>query len=143
MTDVEVEILWPSSFPPDPAQDGQDLLREAGIDAKCLLVPTRRGPADVALVLVTTAVLKPFLRALFEKFAEQAHQGLKAFARRLLKSPSDGRPAPQSLVFEMSTGGRVTFTADLPEEAYEQAVGLDARDRCWTWDSKKTLWVPN
>lgn len=143
MTDVEVEILWPSALPSHPAQEGQDLLREAGIDTTCMLLPTRRGAADIVLVLVTTAVLEPFLRTLFQKLAEEAHAGLKKFTERLLKPPAEGVPAPQSLVFEMSTGGRVTFTTDLPEQAYQQAVGLDARDGRWTWDSRNTMWVPN
>ncbi|BBC28900.1 hypothetical protein SGFS_001910 [Streptomyces graminofaciens] len=142
MTDHEVEIRWPSALPSSPAEEGQDLLRAAGIDAACLLLPTRRGAADIVLVLVTTAVAEPFLRTIFEKLAVDAHNGLKQFTDRLLKRTSDGTPAPQSVVFEMSAGGRVTFTSDVPERAYEQAVALDARGESWTWDSRHTMWVP-
>ncbi|MFC4502251.1 MULTISPECIES: hypothetical protein [Streptomyces] len=143
MTDLKVEILWPLSLPANPAEEGQDLLRATGIDTTCMLLPTRRGAADVVLVLVTTAVMEPFLRTIFQKLAEEAHRGLKAFTDRLLKPTADGTQAPESVVFEMSTGGRVTFTTDLPERAYEQAVGLDARNENWTWDSRHTMWVPS
>ncbi|MFI5792188.1 hypothetical protein [Streptomyces sp. NPDC051677] len=143
MTHPEVEILWPSSLPSSPAEEGQDLLRVAGIETTCMLLPPRRGAADMVLVLVTTAVAEPFLRTIFQKLAEDAHRGLKAFTDRLLNPPADGTSAPQSVVFEMSTGGRVTFTRDIPEGAYEQAVGLDAREGNWTWDSRHTMWVPS
>ncbi|MET9907369.1 hypothetical protein ABZZ74_11150 [Streptomyces sp. NPDC006476] len=142
MTDVEVEILWPSALPSRPAEEGQDLLRAAGVDTTCMLLPTRRGAADVVLVLVTTGALEPFLRTLFRKFAEEAHAALKTFTQRLLRPSAEGGPAPRGLVFEMPTGGRVTFTPDLPEQAYKQAVDLDARDGRWAWDSRNTMWVP-
>ncbi|MDQ0683485.1 MULTISPECIES: hypothetical protein [Streptomyces] len=143
MTDPEVEILWPSSLPSSPAEEGQDVLRAAGIDADCMLLPTRRGAADIVLVLLTTAVMEPFLRTVFQKLAEDAHQGLKAFTDRLLKPTSDATPAPQCVVYELPTGGRVTFTGDVPDQGYEQAVGLDARNENWTWDSRHAMWVPS
>ncbi|MEU6138999.1 hypothetical protein ABZ848_01395 [Streptomyces sp. NPDC047081] len=143
MTDVEVEIFWPSALPSHPAEEGQDLLRAAGIDTTCMLVPTRRGTSEFVHVLVMTAALEPFLRTLFRKFAEEAHVGLKKFTQRLLKPAAEEGPAPRGLVFEMPTGGRVTFTPDLPEQAYKQAVGLDARDGRWTWDASSAMWVPN
>lgn len=142
MTDLEVEILWPSSLPSLPAEKEQDLLRGAGIDTTCMLRPTRRGAADIVLVLVTTVVMEPFLRTLFQTLAEEAHAGLKAFTERLFKPASEEASAPQCVVFEMQTGGRVTFTQGLPQQAYEQAVGLDARNDKWTWDSRNATWVP-
>ncbi|GAA2409010.1 hypothetical protein [Streptomyces coeruleofuscus] len=142
MTGPAVEILWPSSLPSDPAEEGQDLLRDAGVDTQCMLVPTRRGAAEVVLVLVMTAVLDPFLRSLFQKVAEDAHKGLKAFTDRLFAT-RQGTPAPQGVVFEVPAGGRVTFTPDLPVGAYEQAVGLDVRDQRWSWDSRTAMWVPS
>lgn len=143
MTGLAVEIRWPSSLPPNPAEEGQDLLREAGVDTRCMLLPTRRGAADVVLVLVMTAVLDPFLRTLFQKVAEEAHKGLQAFTDRLFEPAGQGTPAPQGVVFEVPAGGRVTFTPDLPEGAYEQAVGLDVRDQRWDWDSRNAMWVPS
>jgi hypothetical protein len=142
MTDPEVEIFWPSSLPSDPAEEAQGLLREAGIHSTCMLRPTRRGPTEVVLVLVTTAVLEPFLRTLFQGIAEDAYKGLKMFADRLLARRSKEQPTPKDLVFQVSTGGRITFTTDLPEQAYQQAVDLDARDGRWAWDSQRVMWVP-
>ncbi|MEU3887763.1 hypothetical protein [Streptomyces sp. NPDC029041] len=144
MTVPAVEILWPSSLPSDPAEEGQDLLREAGVDTRCMLLPTRRGAAEVVLVLVMTAVLDPFLRTVFQKVAEDAHRGLKAFTDRLFSpAAGQGAPAPQGVVFEVPEGGRVTFTPDLPVGAYEQAVGLDVRDQRWSWDARAAMWVPS
>ena len=142
MTDPQVEIFWPSSLPTTSAAEGQDLLRQAGIDSRFMLMPTRRAPVDVVLVLVTSAVLEPFLSTLFQRLAEETHQGLRAFVDRLLRRPSEDAQAPESVVFELPTGGRVTFTHGLPDEAYKQAVGLDARDARWTWDPHSALWTP-
>ncbi|MFD8233502.1 hypothetical protein ACFV20_16675 [Streptomyces sp. NPDC059696] len=143
MTVPAVEILWPSSLPSDPAEEGQELLREAGVETRCMLLPTRRGAAEVVMVLVMTAVLDPFLRTLFQKVAEDAHKGLKAFTDRLFASSGHEAPAPEGVVFETPAGGRVTFTPGLPPGAYQQAVGLDVRDQRWTWDSRAAMWVPN
>lgn len=143
MTSIAVEILWPSSLPSDPVEEGQDLLREAGVDTRCMLLPTRRGAVDVVLVLVMTAALDPFLRTLFQKVAEEAYKGLQAFTDRLFERAEQGTPAPQGVVFEVPAGGRVTFTPDLPEGAYKQAVGLDVRDQRWAWDSRNAVWVPS
>ncbi|MFD5329378.1 hypothetical protein [Streptomyces sp. NPDC127092] len=142
MAHPEVEIFWPSSLPAAPALEGQDALREAGVPTTCMLRPTRRGAADIVLVLVTTAVLQPFLSTLFQLLAEEAHKGLKTFVDRLLVGRSEGAEAPEGVVFESATGGRVTFTADLPERAYEQAVRLDARGDRWIWDSRRAMWTP-
>ncbi|MEU0105886.1 hypothetical protein ABZ313_11035 [Streptomyces sp. NPDC006251] len=142
MTDPEVEIFWPSSFPSDPAAEAQGLLREAGIHTTYMLRPTRRGPSDVVLVLVTTAALEPFLRTLFQEIAVEAHKGLKIFVDRLLARRSKEQPTPENLVFQVPTGGRITFTTELPEQAYQQAVDLDARDGRWAWDPQRAMWVP-
>ncbi|MFJ7332727.1 hypothetical protein ACIQU3_30255 [Streptomyces sp. NPDC101110] len=142
MTDPEVEIFWPSSLPADPATEAQGLLHEAGIHTTCMLRPARRGAADVVLVLVTTAVLEPFLRTLFQGLAEEAHRGLRKFVDRLLAGPSKGRQAPEELVIQVSEGGRITFTTGLPDQAYQQAVDLDARDGRWAWDAQRVMWVP-
>ncbi|MFM9592936.1 hypothetical protein ACKI1J_28480 [Streptomyces scabiei] len=130
-------------MPSEPAEEGQDLLREAGVDTRCMLLPTRRGAADVVLVLVMTAVLDPFLRTVFQKVAEEAYRGLQAFTARLFESAGQGTPAPRGVVFEVPEGGRVTFTPDLPEGAYQQAVGLDVRDQRWAWDARNAMWVPS
>ncbi|MFD7625908.1 hypothetical protein ACFV7Q_07660 [Streptomyces sp. NPDC059851] len=142
MADPEVEIFWPSSLPSAPALEQQDVLREAGVTATCMLRPIRRGAADAVLVLVTSAVLEPFLSTLFARLAEQAHKGLKAFVDGLLRGRPDGAEAPEGVIVESATGGRVTFTADLPEQAYEQAVGLEACGDRWTWDSRRAIWTP-
>ncbi|ANP52833.1 hypothetical protein J2Z21_000376 [Streptomyces griseochromogenes] len=142
MADPEVEIFWPASLPTTGAAQGQELLRQAGIDSECLLMPTRRGAVDVVQVLVTSAVLEPFLHTLFQRVAEETHHGLRAFVDRLLRRPPEDSTAPTSVVFELPTGGRVTFTDGLPEEAYKQAVGLDARNARWTWDPQRALWTP-
>ncbi|MEU3932829.1 hypothetical protein AB0E85_12445 [Streptomyces sp. NPDC029044] len=142
MTDPEVEIFWPSSLPTDPATDAQGLLHEAGIHSTCMLRPTRRGAADVVLVLVTTAVLDPFLRTLFQGLAEEAHRGLRMFVDRLLARPSRNQQTPEELVIQVSEGGRISFTTGLPEQAYQQAVDLDAREGRWAWDAQRVMWVP-
>ncbi|GHI09904.1 hypothetical protein AQI88_15690 [Streptomyces cellostaticus] len=142
MTDPEIEIFWPSSLPTTSATEAQDFLRQAGIDSSCMLVPPRRGAVDVVLVLVSSAVLEPFLSTLFQRVAEETHQGLRTFVDRLIRRRSEDAPAPKSVVFELPTGGRVTFTHSLPEEAYKQAMGLDARDARWTWDSQRAIWTP-
>ncbi|MFF4446052.1 hypothetical protein [Streptomyces sp. NPDC001502] len=142
MADPEVEIFWPSSLPSTPALEQRDALREAGVTATCLLRPTRRGAADAVLVLLTSAVLEPFLSALFQRLAEEAHKGLKAFVDGLLRDGRDGAVPPEGVVVESATGGRVTFTADLPEQAYEQAVGLEACGDRWIWDSRRAMWTP-
>nr|WSX49506.1 hypothetical protein OG409_11420 [Streptomyces sp. NBC_00974] len=142
MAHPEVEIFWPSSLPAAPALEGRDALRVAGVPATCMLRPTRRGAADVALVLVTTAVLQPFLSTLFQHLAEEAHKGLQAFVDRLLGDRSEGAETPEAVVFESATGGRVTFGADLPARAYEQAVRLDACGDRWIWDSRRSMWTP-
>ncbi|MEU3484178.1 hypothetical protein [Streptomyces massasporeus] len=142
MTEPEVEIFWPSSLPPDPATEAQDLLHEAGIHSTCMLRPTRRGVADVVLVLVTTAVLEPFLRTLFQGIAEEAHKGLRMFVDRLLVRPSQNQQTPDEAVIQVSTGGRITFTTGLPDQAFQQAVDLDARDGRWVWDAQRVMWVP-
>lgn len=99
------------------------------------------GAADAVLVLVTSAVLEPFLSALFGRLAEEAHKALKAFVDGLL-SGGDGAQAPGGVVVESGAGGRVTFTADLPDQAYEQAVGLEACGDRWVWDSRRAMWTP-
>ncbi|MFC9584280.1 hypothetical protein ACFVJ8_15825 [Streptomyces yangpuensis] len=141
MTHSEVEIYWPAALPSTPALEQRDVLRDAGVSAACLLRPTRRGAADAVLVLVTSAVLEPFLSALFGRLAEEAHKALKAFVDGLL-SGGDGAQAPGGVVVESGAGGRVTFTADLPDQAYEQAVGLEACGDRWVWDSRRAMWTP-
>ncbi|WP_031151086.1 hypothetical protein [Streptomyces erythrochromogenes] len=141
MTHSEVEIYWPAALPSTPALEQRDVLRDAGVSATCLLRPTRRGAADAVLVLVTSAVLEPFLSALFGRLAEEAHKALKAFVDGLL-SGGDGAQAPGGVVLESGAGGRVTFTADLPDQAYEQAVGLEACGDRWVWDSRRAMWTP-
>ncbi|MFD8885423.1 hypothetical protein ACFV0H_23315 [Streptomyces erythrochromogenes] len=141
MTHSEVEIYWPAALPSTPALEQRDVLRDAGVSATCLLRPTRRGAADAVLVLVTSAVLEPFLSALFGRLAEEAHKALKAFVDGLL-SGGDGAQAPGGVVVESGAGGRVTFTADLPDQAYEQAVGLEACGDRWVWDSRRAMWTP-
>ncbi|RKT07220.1 hypothetical protein BX286_5275 [Streptomyces sp. 3211.6] len=142
MARPEVEIFWPSSLPADPALEGQDALREAGVPTTCMLRPTRRGAGEVVTVLVTTAVMQPFLSTLFQLLAKEAHTGLKTFVDRLLGGHSEGEHAPEGVVFESATGGRVTFSAGLPERAYEQAVHLDAYGDRWIWDSRRSMWTP-
>ncbi|RSS82288.1 hypothetical protein [Streptomyces sp. WAC06614] len=143
MSRPEIEIFWPATLPTEPAVDGEDMLRRAGFEATCLLRPVRRGVEDVVLVLVTSVVLEPFLKTLFERLAEDAHEGLKAFVRRLLDRPAKDAPAPVGVVIEAgTTGARFQFTGDLPDKAYAQVVDINAGGDRWTWDANLALWTP-
>ncbi|MER7467010.1 hypothetical protein [Streptomyces sp. NPDC097981] len=142
MANPEVEIFWPSSLPSTPALEGQDLLLGAGVTSTCMLRPTRRGANDVVLVLVTGAVLEPFLSTLFQRLADESHKGLKAFVDRLLRGGPEAEQTPEGVVVESASGGQVTFTADLPDQAYEKAVLLDACGDRWIWDPRRAMWTP-
>ncbi|MBW5483286.1 hypothetical protein [Streptomyces bambusae] len=144
MSRPEIEIFWPASLPSEPAAAGEDMLRGAGIETSCLLRPVRRGGvSETVVVLVSSAVLEPFLRTLFQRVADEAASGLKAFVGRLLERPAEGAPTPDGVVIESSpTGARFRFTADLPDAAYEQVVGVDAGDKRWAWDHRLALWTP-
>jgi hypothetical protein len=140
---TEVDIFWPDRLPPAPLLEAAAPLREAGLDPACRLQPVRRGAELSVLVLVTGAVVEPFLKAMFERFGGDAQAALARFVRRLLRR--DGRvDAPASVVFTSELhGAEFVFTPSLPEEAFRQAMALDPGPEPgrWVWDGQQRRWL--
>jgi hypothetical protein len=140
---IEVDIFWPDRLPPAPLLEAAGPLREAGLDPACRLQPARRGAELSVLVLVTGAAVEPFLKAMFERFGNEAHAALAAFVGRLLRR--DARvPVPASVVFTSELhGADFVFTPSLPEEAFRQAMALDPGPEPgrWVWDQHERRWL--
>ncbi|MGW2725011.1 hypothetical protein [Streptomyces sp. NPDC001492] len=141
---MEAEIFWPAALPSDPALDLQTELRRVGVDAVCRSLATRRGVENYALVMLATPALHSFLKAVFEKLGTEAFDALRVCVRRLLGNGVAQTPSPQCIVFESAvTGSQFVFTADLPEEAFKQAIALDpgTGPGRWVWDGPQGAWT--
>ena len=139
---TEVEIFWPSELSADPALEAAETLRSAGVETTCRAQPSRRGVETMVLVLITTNVLEPILKAVFERVGESAFEALQSFVRRLLHREPSKPAAPAGVVFESDNGARFVFRPDLPDVAFRQAIELPQHDGTrWTWDADGERWV--
>lgn len=144
----EVEILWPATLPQAGLTDAADQLEAGGVETTCRIQPVRRGAETAVLILMTTSVLEPFLKALFERVGEEAYGALKRFVGALFGHREGEQAAqkdgPDVVIFEAAaTGAQFLFTAGLPNEAFAKAVELDpgTEPGRWMWDTQTHNWL--
>lgn len=145
---TDVEIIWPEALPRGLLTAATDELDSVGLEASCRIQPVRRGAESAVLILLTTTMLEPFLKAMFERFGSEASAALKRFVGAMFGSDDTeeqtGRQRPDVVIFESTTtGAQFLFTAGLPQEAMQQAVELDpgtAPGR-WTWATQERRWL--
>ncbi|MEE1788772.1 hypothetical protein PUR71_38610 [Streptomyces sp. SP17BM10] len=151
MTGTRVEIFWPASLPVEAATGAEEILRQAGIETACMVRPVRRGVDSYVYVLISTAVVQPFISTVFSRLAEDAYSGLRRFVHRLLGHPDEGADVrdaasggsrPDGVVIECPAGTQLVFTHDLPAQAYQRAVDLDPAAGRWIWDPSGNRWTP-
>ncbi len=142
---AEAEIFWPESLPTDALLAGAGALRDSGVETTCRLQPVRRGAGLSVLVLLTTAALDPFLKAVFEHVGKEAWQGLRQFVHRLTGDEAGVVAVlPEVVVFESAvTGAQFVFTTGLPAIAFQQAIELDpgTGPGRWVWDTARKKWI--
>lgn len=141
---VDLEIHWPQQLPPEPLTLAVETLRRAGIEPTCRLQPTRRGVAEMSvLVLIGSTALEPLFKSMVDRLADDAYDVIRRLVGGLLGRRAEPQ-APHSVVFESTaTGTQFVFTSGLPEEAFRQAIGLDPGEEPgrWTWDAGSKRWV--
>ncbi|WP_030607069.1 hypothetical protein [Streptomyces sclerotialus] len=141
---TEVEIFWPAALPPDAALETETVLRAAGITTTCRLQATRRGMETYVLVMLAVPALQSFLQGVFERLGSEAFDALRSCVHRLLGDGQPGKSAPEGVVFESATtGSQFLFTADLPEDAFRQAMALDpgSAPGRWVWHGRQHGWL--
>jgi hypothetical protein len=149
---AEVEIIWPSSLAEDRLVGVADELEKAGVATTCRIQPVRRGPETIVMILMSSTVLEPMLKSLFQHIGEDAYGALKRFVGRIFgrgseETDEDGKEkkdAPDAVIFESSTtGAQFLFTPHLPDEAMRKAVELDpgSEPGRWVWDDKAHDWL--
>ena len=103
------------------------------------------------MILMSSTVLEPMLKSLFQHIGEDAYGSLKRFVGRIFGRGSDddgkeddGKDAPDAVIFESSTtGAQFLFTPHLPDEAMRKALELDpgSEPGRWVWDDKAHDWL--
>jgi hypothetical protein len=146
----DVEIIWPSSLGQDRLVGVADDLEQAGVPTTCRIQPPRRGPETVVMVIMSSTLLEPMLKSLFQRVGEDAYRALRRFVGRIFGRDDDTdaqeKPddAPDAVIFESSTtGAQFLFTPHLPDEAMRKALELDpgTEPGRWVWDDRGRAWL--
>lgn len=148
---AEVEIIWPSNLAEDRLVGVADELEQAGVPTTCRIQPVRRGPETIVMILMSSTVLEPMLKSLFQHLGEDAYVSLRRFIGKIFgrddekedpaKKPKD---TPDVVIFESSTtGAQFLFTPHLPNEALKKALELDPESEPgrWMWDDNTHSWL--
>jgi hypothetical protein len=152
---AEVEIIWPSNLAEERLVGVADELEQAGVATTCRIQPVRRGPETIVMILMSSTVLEPMLKSLFQHIGEDAYGSLRRFIGRIFGRDDDhkggdgqqtvkAKDAPDVVIFESSTtGAQFLFTPNLPNEALKKALELDpeAEPGRWMWDDKTHSWL--
>ena len=86
---AEVEIIWPSTLAEDRLVGVADQLEQAGVPTTCRIQPVRRGPETIVMVLMSSTVLEPMLKQLFQRIGEDAYGSLRRFIGRIFGRDDD------------------------------------------------------
>jgi hypothetical protein len=149
---AEVEIIWPSNLAEDRLVGVADELEAAGVPTTCRIQPVRRGPETIVMILMSSTVLEPMLKSLFQHLGEDAYGSLRRFIGKIFgrdddekDEPADkAKDTPDVVIFESSTtGAQFLFTPHLPNEALKKALELDPESEPgrWMWDDKTHSWL--
>ena len=145
----DVEIIWPSTLAQDRLVGVADDLEKAGVPTTCRIQPVRRGPETIVMVIMSSTLLEPMLKSLFQRVGEDAYRALRQFIGRVFGRDDDAKEetdddAPDAVIFESSTtGAQFLFTPHLPDEAMRKALELDpgAEHGRWVWDDRGRAWL--
>jgi hypothetical protein len=125
---LSAEVFLDERIPLEQERGLVDALAAFGVRAQAKVVPPRRGLGELHWLILVSLPLQAFLSSLSGKLAEDAYHGLKHAVSRLLsrdqEQPAADQPRPLVLQ-DTASGLQVVLEADLPDDAYQQLVGLD------------------
>ncbi|HEX4702182.1 MAG TPA: hypothetical protein VH352_08655 [Pseudonocardiaceae bacterium] len=119
-----VELLLDGTVTEDEERDVIALFTPLGYAGQVRRQPPRRGPDDLAWLVLAALPLQAFLKGLGGDIGTDAYAALKKLVSRLNHRSTPVKAAPLVLA-DPDSGLRIVLDADLPADAYRQLCDLD------------------